>query len=82
MPTTRHQTTQGGRLNPAVILPEQIPATFVGDSTEWSPRHDEQQQPFEYGVELFAHGTHPDGTRLTPEERRYIAAVVLQEWKG
>lgn len=52
------------------------------DTHPWRPTVSEVDSPIEYGMEVFFHKRMPDGTPLDVEDRRFIAAIVMNSLKG
>lgn len=75
MPTTRLGGSTGGRFGLAKIYGH-LPI----EGQAWTPNADVAHgEHVQLGLEMFAHRSFPDGTPLGQEERRYIAAVALEE---
>lgn len=83
MPTTRYKGAYS--FAPAIGLRSEVPKSQYSDynlKRPWTPEVSEVEDPIAYGEEVFFHKSLPDGTSLSTEELRYIAAIVVNEYKS
>ena len=82
MPTTRHGYSRSAHAIGALHA-ESNAFRYVeeGRHGRWKPLYNPESNPIRHGIEAFFQRTLPDGHPLTPDERKFIAGLAIEQLK-